>query len=73
MKRTVNLIKPKLVKYSDEWTQAQIVFKSKLLESYSCSFCNHPKQQGHLCTNCDYESPQHKLNSIPTIQEEIDE
>jgi len=72
MKRTINLIKPKLVLYSDEWKQAQINFKSNLLESFSCTFCNHPKQQGHLCPNCDYECPQYHLQDNPTIQEEID-
>lgn len=73
MKRTINLIKPKLILNSSEWIKAQIAFKSELLESFSCNFCNHPKQQGHLCPNCDYESPQYKLQSTPTIQEEIDE
>jgi hypothetical protein len=73
MKRIINLIKPKLILGSPEWIQEQLSFKAELLESFSCVFCNHPKQQGHLCSNCDYESPQYQLKSIPTIHEEIDE
>lgn len=70
MGRIINFSEDKIEPYSDDYYKRIL---QKISYKFSpCASCGHPKINGYLCSNCDFDNPHYPITN-PKFTIEIDE